>query len=569
MKKIMPVGYEDLKEIIDKELYYVDKTMMIKELLDLGGKVNLFTRPRRFGKTLNQSMLRRFFELEIDEEGNRIDNSYIFQNLNIASCGEKYMSKLGKFPVINLSLKSAKQPDYEMAYDSLIDEIAREYRRHDYVLEALNLTDIEKKRFLAVRNQKAGKVEYAKSLEFLSYCLAKYHQMNVIILLDEYDVPLENAYFEGFYDEMTAFIRSLFETALKTNQNLEFAVITGCLRISRESIFTGLNNLDIYSVLNPDFADCFGFTEKEVLDALSYYRIECKFNEIRDWYDGYRFGSQDIYNPWSIINYVKSASRNPDAFPKPYWSNTSSNSIVKELVEKADFKTREEIETLLEGNTIEKTVHEDITYEDIGEAGDNLWNFLFFTGYLKKTEERYDTERIYLKLAIPNAEVRSIYRNTIMTWFEQKIENTDMSPLFKAIENGDCDAVGRLISEQLLESISFYDYSENYYHGFLSGLLKASQIYGVYSNRESGSGRPDLILKTHAVRGGRAVIMELKAVKSYGQMGNACQDALKQIEDRNYEAALHTEGYENIKKYGICFYRKECLVMTDDNKCTD
>lgn len=413
MKKIMPVGYEDLKEIIDRDLYYVDKTMMIKDILDLGGKVNLFTRPRRFGKTLNQSMLRRFFEMELDEAGNPVDNRYIFQNMKITSCGEVYLSKQGKFPVINLSLKSAKQPDYEMAYESLIDEISREYGRHDYVLNAENLTSAEKKRFAAVRNLEAGKIEYAKSLEFLSYCLAKYHQRNVIILLDEYDVPLENAYFEGFYDEMSGYIRSLFESALKTNPNLEFAVITGCLRISRESIFTGLNNLDVYSVLNPDFADSFGFTEQEVMDALSYYGIAEKAHEVRKWYDGYCFGSQDIYNPWSIINYVKAVSRNRDAFPKPYWSNTSSNSIIKELVENADFETRKEIEDLLAGKSIEKSIHEDITYGDIKESGDNLWNFLFFTGYLKKVGERFHEENIYLELAVPNVEVRSIYRITM------------------------------------------------------------------------------------------------------------------------------------------------------------
>lgn len=561
MEKIMPIGYEDLKEIIDKGLYYVDKTLMIKELLDLGGKVNLFTRPRRFGKTLNQSMLRRFFEMELDGDGNQIDNRYIFQNLQISSCGERYLSKQGRFPVIDLSLKSAKQPDYEMAYGSVVDEIAQEYRRHDYVLGASELTEAEKRRFAAVRDLKADKIECAKSLEFLSYCLAKYHQKKVIILLDEYDVPLENAYFSGFYEKMTAFVRSLFESALKTNPNLEFAVITGCLRISRESIFTGLNNLDIYSILNSDFADSFGFTEKEVMDALSYYRIQQKSDEVKEWYNGYCFGDQDIYNPWSIINYVKAASRNSKVYPKPYWSNTSSNSIVKELVENADFETREEIEGLLEGKAIEKTLHEDITYGDIGESRDNLWNFLFFTGYLKKVGERYDGEKIYFKLAIPNTEVRSIYRNTILTWFEQKIESTDLSPVFSALEKGDCDTVERIVSEQLLESISFYDYSENYYHGFLAGLLKNSNTYGVYSNRESWTGRPDLIVKTRSLREGRAFILELKVADTFDQMEKACMDALKQIEDREYEASLRLEGYRSIRKYGISFFRKECMVM--------
>ncbi|MDC7287969.1 ATP-binding protein [Blautia schinkii] len=566
MEKVMPIGYEDLKEIIDKGLYYVDKTFMIKELLDFGGKVNLFTRPRRFGKTLTQSMLRRFFEQEIDGEGNPVDNRYIFQDLQIASCGEQYMSKQGIFPVINLSFKSAKQPDYEMAYASVVDEIAQEYRRHDYVLGTPLLTDMEKRRFTAIRDLIAEKIEYAKSLEFLSYCLAKYHHKNVIILLDEYDVPLENAYLGGFYEKMITFVRSLLESALKTNPNLEFAVITGCLRISKESIFTGLNNLDIYSILNPDFADSFGFTEKEVMDALSYYGIEQKSDEVREWYNGYCFGDKDIYNPWSIINYVKAASRNPKTYPKPYWSNTSSNSIVRELVEKADFETREEIEELLEGKSIEKTLHEDITYSDIWESRENLWNFLFFTGYLKKLGETYDGEKIYSKLAIPNTEIRSIYRNTIMAWFNRKIDNTDLSPIFSALESGDCDTFGRLVSAQLMESISFYDYSENYYHGFLAGLLKSSNIYGVYSNRESGTGRPDLIVKSRALRDGKAFILELKVADSFDQMENACVDALKQIENREYEASLRLEGYRDIRKYGISFFRKECFAIEAKTK---
>lgn len=560
MDRIMPVGYEDLKEIIDKGLYYVDKTLMIKNLLDLGGKVNLFTRPRRFGKTLNQSMLRRFFEKELDGDGNQIDNSYIFRGLQIASCGERYLSKQGRFPVINLTLKSAKQDTFESAYYKIREEIAEEFRRHAYLLNAPGLTETEKQRFREIADEKAEYDVYSGSLKFLSKCLYTATGEKAIILLDEYDVPLENAYFSGFYEKMTAFIRSLFESALKTNPNMEFAVITGCLRICRESIFTGLNNLDIYSILNPDFADSFGFTEEEVMSALSYYEIENKADEVKCWYDGYCFGGREIYNPWSIINYVKSASRNPETFPKPYWSNTSSNSIVKELVEQADIETREEIENLLEDKAIEKTLHEDITYGDIGESRDNLWNFLFFTGYLKKVGERYDGEKVYFKLAIPNTEVRSIYRNTIMTWFEKKIEESDLSPLFSAMENGDCDAFGKLISAQLLESISFYDYSENYYHGFLAGLLKNSHIYGVYSNRESGTGRPDILVKTRSVRDGRAFILELKVAKSFDEMEEACQNAISQIEDRNYEASLRQEGYRSIKKYGIAFFRKECLV---------
>lgn len=561
MNKILPVGYEDIREIIDKDLYYVDKTLMIKELLDRGGKVSLFTRPRRFGKTLNLSMLRRFFEKELDENGKAADNAYVFENLRISSCGERYLRHQQKYPVISLTMKSAKQPDFEMAYASLIDEIAKEYRRHSYVLNTDRLLASEKKRFEAVMNREADRIDYAKSLEFLSYCLSLYAGKNTIILIDEYDVPLENAYFEGFYKEMTDFVRSLFESALKTNPYLEFAVITGCLRISRESIFTGLNNLDIFSVLSPDFSDSFGFTEQEVKTILQDYGTDQKFAEVKEWYDGYSFGDHEIYNPWSIINYVKAADRKISAFPKPYWSNTSSNSIIREMVEAADPETRQEIEALMAGQTIEKPIHEDITYADIEESGDNLWNFLFFTGYLKKTEEHIEDGLPYFRLAIPNMEIRSIYRNTILKWFEKKISRTDISPLISALENGRCDAASEFLTEQLLETISFYDYSESYYHGFLAGMLKMSDKYSVYSNRESGTGRPDLILKTRTLRNGKAMILELKVAKSYEEMEVCCRKAAEQIEERQYEVSLVEEGYKNIRKYGVCFYRKECLIM--------
>lgn len=470
------------------------------------------------------------------------------------------MSWQGEYPVINLSLKSGKQPDFEMAYESLVDEIAKEYRRHSYILKTEKLTEEEKSRYRALMERRAGKLDNAKSLDFLSYCLSRFHENNVIILIDEYDVPLENSYFAGFYEEMITFIRSLFESALKTNQYLEFAVITGCLRISRESIFTGLNNLAIYSVLTPGYSDSFGFTEEEVKDMISYYEIDEKFTELKDWYDGYCFGNTEIYNPWSIINYVKTATIDINAFPKAYWSNTSSNSIVRELVENADFETKKELESLIAGETIEKQVHEDITYGDIHESQDNLWNFLYFTGYLKSTGERQIGEDIFLQLSIPNAEIRSIYRNMILTWYDKKVRRADMGPLFRAIDGGDCAAMGNFISEQLLDTISFFDYAENYYHGFLTGLLKTSKKYGVWSNRESGIGRSDIVLKTPSVRGS-AVIMELKITDDFRKMEEVCREALEQIEEKNYEAGLRTEGYSNIKKYGLCFYRKECMVL--------
>ena len=559
MKKVMPIGFEDFKEIIDKEMYYVDKTYMIKELIELHGKVNLFTRPRRFGKTLNLSMLRRFFEMEPDGEGGWRDNSYLFEGLKISGCGEQSMAHQGQYPVIKLSLKSAKQPSYEMAYKSLKGEIAKEFSRHNYLLCGEWLNDDEKERFRLIEGDKEEDIIYAKALDLLSACLEKYHNKKVIILIDEYDVPLENAYFQGFYDKMVVFIRSLFESALKTNDSLEFAVITGCLRISRESIFTGLNNPKIYSLSKYQFADCFGFTETEVREMLTYYGMQDKLDKVREWYDGYLFGNKEIYNPWSIINYVDGVCANPDASPEAYWSNTSSNSIIRELVEGADLATRKEIEQLIAAESIEKPVHEDITYEDIHESKDNLWNFLYFTGYLKKISEHLEDDTIYVQLAIPNTEIRSIYKRTILAWFDKLIQKTDLTELIKAFEDGDCDKIGDFLSEQLMETISFYDYAENYYHGFLAGILKCQQRYEILSNRESGMGRSDIIMKEMKFRG-RAVILELKVADSFGNMEHMCDLALQQIEEKQYEQSLLSEGCKSVLKYGICFYKKGCIA---------
>lgn len=550
MKKVMPIGFEDFKEIIDKGMYYVDKTYMIKELIEQHGKVNLFTRPRRFGKTLNLSMLRRFFEMEPDGEGGWRDNCYLFEDLKISDCGEQHMAHQGQYPVIKLSLKSAKQPSYEMAYKSLKGEIAKEFSRHNYLLCGEWLNDDEKERFRLIEGEKEEDIVYAKALDILSACLEKYHKKKVIILIDEYDVPLENAYFQGFYDKMVVFIRSLFESALKTNDHLEFAAITGCLRISRESI---------YSLSEYQFADCFGFTETEVREMLTYYGMQDKLDKVSEWYDGYLFGTKEIYNPWSIINYVDGVCANPDAIPEAYWSNTSSNSIIRELVEGANLATRKEIEQLIAGETIEKPVHEDITYEDIHESKDNLWNFLYFTGYLKKISERLEDDTIYVSLGIPNTEIRSIYKRTILTWFDKRIQRTDLTELIRAFEDGDCEKIGDFLSEQLMDTISFYDYAENYYHGFLAGLLKCQQRYEILSNRESGTGRSDIIMKEMKFRG-RAVILELKVSDSFGRMEHMCDLALQQIEEKQYEQSLLAEGCKSVLRYGICFYKKGCIA---------
>ncbi len=559
-RKPIPVGYEDFKEIIDKDLYYVDKTLMIKELLDSGGKSTLITRPRRFGKTLNLSTIRRFFEDERTEEGEAVDNGYLFDGLAISGCGEKYLAYQGKYPVISLSLKSGKQSSFDMAYDSLVNEIAKEFKRHRYILGKGCILPEEQERFRMIMGQNGTKAEYGRALAFLSECLAKYHKTGVIILIDEYDVPLETAYFEGFYDQMIGFIRSLFESALKTNPALERGVITGCLRISRESIFTGLNNLQIHSIISPHYSSRFGFTEDDIKRMLAYYDLMEKYQELKEWYDGYLFGGTEIYNPWSIINYVDMARADASTFPRPYWINTSSNSIIKELVEEAGDETRRELETLIAGGTIEKPIHEEITYGDIHINADNLWNFLFFTGYLRAAGQRQEDVTVYQRMMIPNKEVKAVYKDSITTWFDRRIKEMDREPLIRALEEGDCEAAGDFITRQLEDTISYFDYAENYYHGFLTGLLTGIKGYQVLSNRESGTGRPDLILKSTRIRNGMAMILELKSADLATAMEERCREGIRQIEERDYEAELKKEGYPEIKKYGVCFFRKECLV---------
>lgn len=558
MKKALPIGIDDFEKLVINGYYYVDKTLFIKELLDMKGEVNLFTRPRRFGKTLNLSMLRYFFEDTGSPEIN-VRQAGLFHGMKIMEAGGVYTKQMGKYPVINLSLKSAKQPDFEMAYRSMVDEIAREYRRHDYVLDAPELTETEKRRFIAVRDQEAEKIEYAKSLEFLSYCLERCHQKNVIILLDEYDVPLENAYFAGFYDKMVHFISSLFESALKTNTCLQFAVITGCLRISKESIFTGLNHLNIISVLDKRYSEHFGFTEPEVRQAMDYYEREGRFPDMKEWYDGYLFGDTEVYNPWSVIKFLYDLDADGDAFPRPYWINTSSNDIIKDMVARADRETKAQIETLLDGKPMDIQVHEEITYEDMKENGDNLWNFLYFTGYLTKEGEYFKESSIFLKVRIPNAEVRTIYKNTILYWFRENIKKWDFRDLYQAMEEGNAGRMGEILGEQLLSTISFYDSAENFYHGFLAGILSQSDAYLVTSNRESGNGRSDLMVKSPSLRG-RAFIIEVKVSGSIDDLEADAKRAVRQIKERGYGKELQTEGYKNIDCYGISFYRKDCEV---------
>ena len=551
--KPLPIGVESFEELLTKGYYFVDKTLFIRALLNMKGEVNLFTRPCRFGKTLNMSMLRYFFELNED-------NRALFEGTKIMSAGEEYLKWMGQFPVISLSLKSMKQPTFELSLEMLKQAVAEEYGRHWKLVESdPNLSDAKRERYLRIRDWKGTEADYASALKFLSECLYDCTGKKSVILIDEYDVPLENAYFAGFYGKMIALIRSLFESALKTNENLEFSVVTGCLRISRESIFTGLNNLKIMFITADAYAEYFGFTPDEVEEMLRFYDLDKNLKTVRQWYDGYQFGSTEVYNPWSVINYVDSCRTNKDAFARPYWSNTSSNSIVRTLVEKADMSAKQEIEALIEGKTITKPIHEDITYEDMDSTQDNLWNFLFFTGYLKKIRERQEGETIYMEMAIPNSEVRYVYKNTVLRWFEEKTDKKELSPLYESILNGNTEKMAEILSENLMETISFYDYQESYYHGFLAGMLKNIGNYIVLSNRESGNGRPDILLKYPSVRG-KAVIIEIKVSKTYQELEKKCDEALRQIEEQRYEEELRQEGYQNIMKYGVAFYRKECMA---------
>lgn len=553
--KPLPIGVENFQDMREKGYYYVDKTLFIKELLDFGGKVNLVTRPRRFGKTLNMSMLRYFFEKD------ECDAERIFEGLAIMDAGKEYTKHMSQYPVISISLKSMKQSTYELSYIQMTKGIAEEFRRHDSLLNSDKLTEAEKKRFQAIRDVRGSEADYLDALKFLSSCLKKYYGKKVILLIDEYDVPLENSYFGGFYDKMITVIRSLFESALKTNEELEFSVITGCLRISKESIFTGLNNLRIISITNPAYAEHFGFTEQEVKDMLHFYGRDESMGAVKSWYDGYYFGKAEVYNPWSVLNFVEQLWLDKQAFPQPFWSNTSSNSIVRTLVEGADIRVKQEIEALIEGGSIEKPVHEDITYEDIGadKAKENLWNFLFFTGYLKKVKERMEGNVRYVTLTIPNEEIRYIYKNIVLSWFEQKVRKKDFTGFYRSIVQGDVPAFEKTVTEMLREGISFYDSKEAFYHGFLMGLLNGMEDYYAYSNREAGDGRYDICLKSLDVEK-PAVILELKLASSYRDMEAKCRLAAEQIEMKHYEQELVQDGYEKVLCYGVAFYKKNCKI---------
>lgn len=552
--KPLPIGVEDFKRLVDNEYYFVDKTLMIKELLENKETVNLFTRPRRFGKTLNMSMLQRFFE------ATEKSNAYLFDGLKIAAYPE-YMAYQGQYPVISISLKSMKRASYQEAYFEYVKLLSDEFERHEIILQSDLVSEEDKLEFQKIKRRIAEPKEYNSAVKLLSKCLQKVYQKNVIILIDEYDVPLENAYHEGFYDDMTNLIRSCFESALKTNPSLEFAVLTGCLRVSRESIFTGLNNLKTYSITKNKFSQYFGFTQEEMKEILQTFSLEQYAGTIAKWYDGYRFGLTEIYNPWSVLNCIDSYLQNDMVACEPYWSNTSSNRIVKRLIEESNERTKSMVEELINGTPIHTQIFEDVTYGTIDVNQDYIWSFLLFTGYLKIISCETIGDETYYDMVIPNVEIKSIYKNTIRSWFIDHLNRDSRTDILESVIHADAEKLEDLLCTWLTNTISCFDEQENYYHGFVTGLVSGFNGYMVVSNRESGNGRFDLVVKQRS-RWHHAAILEFKVVEKYNQMTKACEDALRQIEEKDYEASLRDEQYENIAKLGICFCQKRCRVKS-------
>ncbi|EHJ01143.1 AAA-ATPase-like protein [Clostridium sp. DL-VIII] len=551
--KPLPIDIDDFKKLITGGHYFIDKTLLIKNLLDNKAVVNLFARPRRFGKTLNISMLQYFFEKSSK------DNFHLFDNLKIMEAGEKYTAHMGQYPVINISLKSAKQASFELAYVSIVRRIAEEFKRHQYILDSGKL-EVEKERYLKIVKEQGEEGDYIDSLYYLCECLRKYHEKKVIILIDEYDVPLENAFFEGFYDRMIKFIRSLFESALKTDSSLEFAVIAGCLGISREDAFNGLSNLNTISILNEYCDEYFGFTKAEVNKMIGEYGFIEREELIKNWYNGYIFGNTQLYNPWSVVQFVHELYKNKEASPVSYLENTGMSSAVKILIERADATVKREMELLIEGKIIEKLIYDGITYAEVYDTLDNLWNFMFFSGYLKKVNERIDEiNQKYLMLEITNEDIKCMIKTEVLKWFHDKVKARDFSGMYNAIISGDAESFENELGKLLIETISFNDAYENFYHGFVIESLTNMNDYIIKSNREGGSGRSDLFIKSVSLRG-IAIVIKFKVAKNIDELEEKAEEAIKQIENKGYDMELRSEGYKNVIKYGISFYQKDCLI---------
>ena len=558
---MLPVGIEDFKEIRNGKFYYVDKTKLIEQLLLQRGKVNLFLRPRRFGKTLNMSMLRRFFEIGADES--------LFDGLYIAENKELCAEHTGKYPVVFVSFKDASGLTFEEAVLSLIELIKEEVRRCGFLIEGDKLNTDEKNIYQDLLSMDeisdtAVAVKLKFSLKKMSQLLYKYYGQKVIILIDEYDVPLDKAFKNGYYREMVTLIRDLFGTALKTNEYLEFAVLTGCLQVSKESIFTGLNNLKVLSITDSRFDEQFGFIGAEVKDLLKAYQLESHMTEIKEWYDGYRFGDTDIYCPWDVLNHVDRLLSEPDAEPQSYWINSSGNDLVKRFIDKADKTTKDELEKLLNGEVIEKNIRLELTYDEIDSTIDNMWSVLFTTGYLTQIGK---PEKGIYKLRIPNKEVEEVYRTQINEWFKETVQNDKegLHPLWKALSDGNAGDVEEILTGILSKTISVLDpkgpetEKEKFYHAFLSGILVGNGNWGIASNREAGYGFADLIVETDNPDAG--LIIELKSVDKLSGLEGACERAITQIQDRRYDEYLKNEGRSDIWAYGIAFYKKRCKVI--------
>lgn len=559
----LPVGIEDFAEIRQAGFYYVDKTKFIEQLLDGWGKVNLFTRPRRFGKTLNMSMLRYFFEIGADAS--------LFDGLQITRNKKLCEEFQGKYPVIFLSFKNVEGLTFADAQYRLTELIAGEAERFAFLAQSDKLTENEKSLYrglTAVREGRyalAGEV-LASALQTLSKLLAKHYGQKTVMLLDEYDVPLDKAFQNGYYQEMVALIRGMLGQALKTNEFLQFAVLTGCLRVSKESIFTGLNNFKVLSITDNRFDEQFGFTDTEVKQLLAAYNLADHLEETKAWYDGYRFGAADVYCPWDVINHVDVLLSNPLAKPQAYWINTSGNALVKRFIDMADKSTRNELERLVAGEAIEKHIHLELTYDEIDSSIDNLWSVLFTTGYLT---QQGMTESGAYKLVIPNQEIREVYKLQIQEWFKKSVfANTEqLESFWQAFAEGDSEAVELFLNRTLSNSISLFDAKgrdverENSYHMLLVGLLAGKADWLVRSNVEAGEGFADIIVETDDLDAG--VIVELKYAPTMAAMEKSCARALAQIRERGYAEFLHNNGREKILLYGMSFCKKRCKVVVE------
>ena len=554
-KKRLPVGLENFEQIIKDNYYYVDKTGLISELIRNGGMVNLFTRPRRFGKTLNMSMLEYFFSIEGDKR--------IFDGLEILKDPKLCDEYMGKYPVISVSLKGINAAAYEGAFDFAVQIMQRAAEAFQFLCDSECLSEHDKEAYKKLLDSNMSEAVFCSGLRRLSELLAKHYGTKVILLIDEYDVPLAKAFANGYYDQMVFLIRNLLEQALKTNSSLKLAVLTGCMRISKESIFTGLNNFTTFTIADVDFDEYFGFTDQEVRDLLTYYECADKYESIKEWYDGYRFGNVDVYCPWDVVSYLRSLRTNREAIPQNYWITTSSNAEVKEFIRQSkNLTTKREIERLMAGESITKTIHPELTYKEMYESIENIWSVLFATGYLTQSGQ-VDARKF--KLRIPNLEIRDIFKTQIMEYFKESVaKDGDMLGRFcKALKNGEEKKVEDIFESYLKKTISIRDtfvrkeMKENFYHGILLGILGIKEEWGVFSNQETGEGYSDILIETENSE--TAILIEVKYAGD-GNLDVACERALKQVEERKYDEELRENGVDKILKYGIACYMKRCKV---------